>query len=259
MPIDRDRRNFFPAMTCNPVPRGAALLPARDHHALRAATIPGCWRWWGADGFHPRRDDIVVGGRTRARRYGHPHRRVCGNGLLVRADVAKRHLPMRQRHRKQQAVVVPSKSYPRRVPGTYCARDCRCGASFVVLSFLFVFLGWMPPPDNLLMVLAGWFMLAWLGASLALLVGAGTAFSPLVHRPLAPGGLSIVPHVRRRLHGGLAPPPGFRTLCCFCRWFTAWNCCATDISGVSLPDPLRYRVHGGVLPRHDAVRPIRRA
>ena len=55
-------------------------------------------------------------------------------------------------------------------------------ASFVALSFLFVFLGWMPVPENLLMVLAGWFMLAWLGASLALLVGAGTAFSPLVHR-----------------------------------------------------------------------------
>jgi ABC-type polysaccharide/polyol phosphate export permease len=40
----------------------------------------------------------------------------------------------------------------------------------------------MPLPDNLLVVLLGWFMLAWLGASMALLVGAGTAFSHLVHR-----------------------------------------------------------------------------
>jgi capsular polysaccharide transport system permease protein len=54
--------------------------------------------------------------------------------------------------------------------------------SFIFLSFFFIFIGWMPVPDDLLLVLAGWFMLAWFGASLALLVGAGTAFSPLVHR-----------------------------------------------------------------------------
>jgi capsular polysaccharide transport system permease protein len=54
--------------------------------------------------------------------------------------------------------------------------------SFIFLSFFFIFIGWMPVPENLLMVLGGWLMLAWFGASLALLVGAGTAFSPLVHR-----------------------------------------------------------------------------
>jgi capsular polysaccharide transport system permease protein len=55
-------------------------------------------------------------------------------------------------------------------------------SSFIFLSFFFIFIGWMPVPDNLLLVLAGWFMLAWFGSSLALLVGGGTAFSPLVHR-----------------------------------------------------------------------------
>jgi ABC-type polysaccharide/polyol phosphate export permease len=55
-------------------------------------------------------------------------------------------------------------------------------SSFIVLSLFFIFIGWMPVPNNLLIVLAGWIMLAWLGASLALLVGAGTAFSHLVHR-----------------------------------------------------------------------------
>jgi capsular polysaccharide transport system permease protein len=54
--------------------------------------------------------------------------------------------------------------------------------SFIVLSVFFIFIGWMPVPDNLLTVLAGWLMLAWFGASLAILVGGGTAFSPLVHR-----------------------------------------------------------------------------
>ena len=55
-------------------------------------------------------------------------------------------------------------------------------SSFIVLSLFFIFIGWMPVPDDPLVVLAGWFMLAWLGASLALLLGAGTAFSHLVHR-----------------------------------------------------------------------------
>jgi capsular polysaccharide transport system permease protein len=54
--------------------------------------------------------------------------------------------------------------------------------SFIVLSVFFIFIGWMPVPNNLLMVIGGWFMLAWFGASLALLIGAGTAFSDLVHR-----------------------------------------------------------------------------
>jgi capsular polysaccharide transport system permease protein len=55
-------------------------------------------------------------------------------------------------------------------------------SSFILLSFFFIFIGWMPVPDNLLLVLEGWLMLAWFGASLALLVGGGTAFSNIVHR-----------------------------------------------------------------------------
>jgi capsular polysaccharide transport system permease protein len=66
-------------------------------------------------------------------------------------------------------------------------------SSFIVLSFLFIFIGWMPVPDNLLVVLAGWFMLAWFGASLALLVGGGTAFSPIVHRLWHPTAYLLFP------------------------------------------------------------------
>ncbi|HKC17728.1 MAG TPA: ABC transporter permease [Steroidobacteraceae bacterium] len=54
--------------------------------------------------------------------------------------------------------------------------------SFIVLSLLFIYIGWMPMPDNLLKVLFGWTMLAWFGTSLALLIGAATAFSELVPR-----------------------------------------------------------------------------
>ena len=39
-----------------------------------------------------------------------------------------------------------------------------------------------PSPDDLFGVVLGWVMLAWFGASMALLVGAGTAFSDLVDR-----------------------------------------------------------------------------
>jgi capsular polysaccharide transport system permease protein len=55
-------------------------------------------------------------------------------------------------------------------------------SSFIVLAFFFTFIGWMPVPDDLSLVIEGWLMLAWFGASLALLVGGGTAFSNLVHR-----------------------------------------------------------------------------
>jgi capsular polysaccharide transport system permease protein len=55
-------------------------------------------------------------------------------------------------------------------------------SSFILLSLFFIFIGWMPMPDDLLLVIEGWLMLAWFGASLALLVGGGTAFSHLVHR-----------------------------------------------------------------------------
>jgi ABC-type polysaccharide/polyol phosphate export permease len=54
--------------------------------------------------------------------------------------------------------------------------------SFIALSLFFTFIGWMPAPIDPLQVVFGWLMLAWFGASLALLIGAGTAFSPIVER-----------------------------------------------------------------------------
>jgi ABC-type polysaccharide/polyol phosphate export permease len=65
--------------------------------------------------------------------------------------------------------------------------------SFLVLAFFFTFIGWMPVPDNLLRVLGGWIMLAWFGGSLALLVGGGCAFSPLVHRLWHPTAYLLFP------------------------------------------------------------------
>jgi capsular polysaccharide transport system permease protein len=66
-------------------------------------------------------------------------------------------------------------------------------ASFMVLSTLFTFIGWMPLPDDLLKVEFGWFMLAWFGASLSLLIGAGTAYSDIVERLWHPAAYLLFP------------------------------------------------------------------
>jgi capsular polysaccharide transport system permease protein len=66
-------------------------------------------------------------------------------------------------------------------------------SSFIVLSTLFIFIGWMSPPNDLLKVVCGWLMLAWFGASLALLIGAGTAFSDIVERLWHPAAYLLFP------------------------------------------------------------------
>jgi capsular polysaccharide transport system permease protein len=66
-------------------------------------------------------------------------------------------------------------------------------ASFIVLSVFFIYIGWMSAPADILLVLAAWFMLAWFGASLALLIGGGTAFSPIVERIWHPAAYLLFP------------------------------------------------------------------
>jgi capsular polysaccharide transport system permease protein len=66
-------------------------------------------------------------------------------------------------------------------------------SSFIVLASVFMFIGWMPPPVNLLEVVGGWVMLAWFGASLALTIGAATAFSEVVERLWHPAAYLLFP------------------------------------------------------------------
>jgi len=66
-------------------------------------------------------------------------------------------------------------------------------SSFLVLSLFFIFTGWMPAPKNLLMVLGGWFMLAWFGGSLALVIGGATLYSEIVHRLWVPTAYLLFP------------------------------------------------------------------
>jgi ABC-type polysaccharide/polyol phosphate export permease len=65
--------------------------------------------------------------------------------------------------------------------------------SFVLLSLAFISIGWMPAPVDILEVILGWLMLAWFGACLALLIGAGTARSDLVEKLWHPGSYLLFP------------------------------------------------------------------
>jgi len=65
--------------------------------------------------------------------------------------------------------------------------------SFVFLVTLFSFFAWVPPPVDLLTVAGGWLMLSWFGASLALLIGAGSAYSPIVDRIWHPAAYLLFP------------------------------------------------------------------
>lgn len=66
-------------------------------------------------------------------------------------------------------------------------------SSFIVLSTVFAYVGLMPAPVDLLLVVEGWLMLAWFGASLALLIGAGTAFTPVIERLWMPAAYLMFP------------------------------------------------------------------
>jgi capsular polysaccharide transport system permease protein len=65
--------------------------------------------------------------------------------------------------------------------------------SFIALATVFTSLGWMPVPRDLLQVIEGWVLLAWFGSSLALLIGAGAAFSPIVERLWHPAAYLLFP------------------------------------------------------------------
>lgn len=65
--------------------------------------------------------------------------------------------------------------------------------SFIVLAFFFTWIEWMPLPADLLKVVFGWTMLAWFGASLALLIGAGTAYSAIAERLWHPAAYLLFP------------------------------------------------------------------
>lgn len=65
--------------------------------------------------------------------------------------------------------------------------------SFLVLSVIFVSVGWMKPPEDIMKILLGWFMLAWFGGSLALITGALSGRSHVVEKIWHPASYLLFP------------------------------------------------------------------
>lgn len=65
--------------------------------------------------------------------------------------------------------------------------------SFVVLSLLFSFIGWIKLPEDILKVVFGWVMLAWLGAALAIFLGALNERTEAVEKIWHPAAYLIMP------------------------------------------------------------------
>lgn len=81
--------------------------------------------------------------------------------------------------------------------------------SFTILGSIFIYIGWVEPPEDVLMVIAAWLLLAWFGMALAIFLGALSEQSELVEKfwhptayllfPLSGAGflLEIVPEPAR--------------------------------------------------------------
>lgn len=54
--------------------------------------------------------------------------------------------------------------------------------SFIVLSLFYIYIGWLDPPEDVLIIAEGWLLIAWFGASLAMFLGALAESSELVER-----------------------------------------------------------------------------
>lgn len=65
--------------------------------------------------------------------------------------------------------------------------------SFIVLGLFFTLGGWIQPPEDLMLVVCGWLMLAWFGLALALVVGAATAYSEVIERLWHPTSYLLFP------------------------------------------------------------------
>lgn len=83
--------------------------------------------------------------------------------------------------------------------------------SFVILTLFFSFMGWMSLPVDVLKVIWGWIMLAWFGASLAILLGALAEETELVEKLWHPISYFLLP-VSGAAYVVDALPPDFQRI-----------------------------------------------
>jgi ABC-2 type transport system permease protein/capsular polysaccharide transport system permease protein len=84
-----------------------------------------------------------------------------------------------------------------RILDIYLARVALEGAgatiSFVVLSIVFVSIEWLEPPEDMLQIAGGWFMIAWFGAAFALTLGALSQVSETIEKLWHPAAYLLFP------------------------------------------------------------------
>ena len=80
--------------------------------------------------------------------------------------------------------------------------------SFVVLSIVFNSVDWMDAPDDILMVIGGWVLLAWFGGSLALLLGALSERYEIVEKLWHPTAYLLFPLSGAAFSVNVLPPAG---------------------------------------------------
>lgn len=65
--------------------------------------------------------------------------------------------------------------------------------SFAILSAVFIGIGWMPVPEDPLVVLGGWALLMWFGTCMGLIIGGATAFSHIAEKLWHPSAYLLFP------------------------------------------------------------------
>lgn len=85
-------------------------------------------------------------------------------------------------------------------------------ASFIVLAGFFIAIEWVQPPQDMLLVVAGWLMLAWFGTALSLCIGAATAYSDIVERLWHPAAYLLFPLSGAAFMVDWLPPAGQRAV-----------------------------------------------
>ena len=65
--------------------------------------------------------------------------------------------------------------------------------SFVILGIIFTSIGWMKPPEDIVKVMQGWFMLIWFGVSIGILIGAWSARTEIVEKVWHPTSYILFP------------------------------------------------------------------
>lgn len=80
--------------------------------------------------------------------------------------------------------------------------------SFIVLAVLFTSIGWISPPEDIAKVLFAWFMIAWFGASLAILMGALSESSEIIEKLWHPASYLLFPLSGAGFMVDALPPAG---------------------------------------------------